>query len=597
MEFRRIQEDLQDILQMEECKKGLQTIKYENDDEKAIVVILSEIVGEHLIYEPKDIPYQFWASNWYDAPEQAKERNKALKEIAQWDISILNKAKVHDFLWVVGKEHKSAVEAVRLYKEYLSVSQEFEANFVAINRLISLKVSISRKKTVDEDYSNLVKWILEQSESTDYSKRYHLLRTCDEYKILPADELFTLVEDHLDSIACGSKEIHFIELFVALFEKLYAEKKNMVATKLKISDPVVMKARRKKADGYIALARECTGDSPVDMFRYVNFIQKAVQVLKQIAGTEDERKQLLREIEGIQREASAKIPVQKFSMNHSEAIKTIVKRVENLDKEEGLCYFALFIPMLNAKSLREETIEMFKNNPLMLFGSSILDHNGKKKAVLPDVFGKSNEIKEEALWAYMAKDSYISIDIDSKVVIANVKHILQSNYEITEQDIRKIVEDSVFVPEDRRVAYTKGLMAGFNSDFLTALSILMPQVDNSIRVFAEMCGEVVYNIKEDNTEELKSMNAVLDLPKVKECFDESLWFSLNTVFCSKYGLNMRNEVAHGTLNDKYFSSYRALYVWWFVFKLCYMYTRNERNTYCERVAQKVEKIMEDRQNE
>lgn len=469
MEFRRIQEELQDVLQMEECKKGLQTIKYENDDEKVIVVILSEIVGENLIYEPKDIPYQFWASNWYDVPEQAKERNKALKEIAQWDISILNKAKVHDFLWVVGKEHKSAVEAVRLYKEYLSVSQEFEANFVAINRLISLKVSTSRKKTVDEDYSNLVKRILEQSESTDYSKKYHLLRTCDEYKILPVDELFTLVEDYLDSIACGSKEIRFIELFVALFEKLYAEKKNMVATKLKISDPVVMKARRKKADGYIALAKECTGDSPVDMFRYVNFIQKAVQVLKQIAGTEDERKQLLRKIEGIQRAASAKIPVQKFSMNHSEAIKTIVKRVENLDKEEGLCYFALFIPMLDTKSLREETMEMFKNNPLMLFGNGILDHNGKKKAVLPDVFGKNNEIKEEALWAYMAKDSYISIDIDSKVVIANVKHILQSNYEITEQDIRKIVEDSVFVPEDRRVAYTKGLMAGFNNDFLTEI--------------------------------------------------------------------------------------------------------------------------------
>lgn len=597
MEFHRIREALQDILQMEECKKGLQTIKYENDDERVVVVILTEIVGEHLIYEPKDIPYQFWASNWYDDPEQAKERNKALKEIAQWDISILNKAKIHDFLWVVGKDHKSAVEAVRLYKEYLSVSQEFEANFVAINRLISLKVSTSRKKTVDEDYSNLVKRILEQSETTDYSERYHLLRTCDEYKILPANELFTLVEDQLDSIACGSKEIRFIELFVALFEKLYADKKNMVATKLKISDPVVMKARRKKADGYIAVAKECTGDSPVDMFRYVNFIQKAVQVLKQIAGTEDERKQLLREIEGIQKEASAKIPVQKFTMEHSEAIRTIVKQVENLDKEEGLCYFALFIPMLDAKTLREETIEMFKNNPLMLFGSGILDYNGKKKAVLPDVFGKNNEIKEDALWAYMAKDSYISIDIDSKVLIANVKHILQSNYEITEQDIRKIVEDSVFVPEDRRGAYTKGLMAGFNNDFLTALSILMPQVDNSIRKFAEMCGEVVYNIKEDNTEELKSMNAVLELPRVKECFDESLWFSLDTVFCSKYGLNMRNEVAHGTLKDEYFSSYRALYVWWFIFKLCYMYTRNERNIYYERVVQKVEETMKEKQKE
>lgn len=594
MNFSRIQEELQNILQMEECKKGLQTIKYENEDERIIIIILSEIADEHLIYEPKDIPYQFWASNWYENSEQAKERNKALKEVAEWEISILNKAKIHDFLWVVGKDHKSAVEAVRLYKEYLSVSQEFEANFAAVNRLISLKICISKKKTVDEDYSNLVKRVLEQSNSTDYSERYHLLRTCDEYKLLPVDELFTLVEDQLDRIVCGSREIHFIELFVTLFEKLYAAKKNVEVTKLKITDPVVMKARRKKADGLIAIAQECMGDSPVDMFRYVNFIQKAVQVLKQIAGTEDERKQLLREIEGIQKEASSKIPVQKFSVEHSEAIRTIVRRLENLNKEEGLCYFALFIPMLDVKTLREETVEIFKNNPLMLFGSGILDYNGKKKAVLPDVFGKNDEIKEDALWAYMTKDSYISIDIDSKVVIANVKHILQSNYEITEQDIRKIVEDSVFVTENRREAYTKGLMAGFNNDFLTALSILMPQVDNSIRVFAEMCGEVVYNIKEDNTEELKSMNAILDLPKVKECFDESLWFSLNTVFCSKYGLNMRNEVAHGTIDDKYFSSYRALYVWWFVFKLCYMYTRNERNTYYERVFQKVKETMEDK---
>ena len=99
------------------------------------------------------------------------------------------------------------------------------------------------------------------------------------------------------------------------------------------------------------------------------------------------------------------------------------------------------------------------------------------------------------------------------------------------------------------------------------------------------------------SEELKSMNAVLELHRGKECFDESLWFSLDTVFCSKHGLNMRNEVAHGTLKDEYFSSYRALYVWWFVFKLCYMYTRNERNIYYERVVQKVEETMKEKQNE
>ncbi len=73
MDFSRIRKELQDILQMDECKNELQAIQCENDDERVLIVILSEIVGEHLIYEPKDIPYQLWASNWYDNSEQAKE--------------------------------------------------------------------------------------------------------------------------------------------------------------------------------------------------------------------------------------------------------------------------------------------------------------------------------------------------------------------------------------------------------------------------------------------------------------------------------------------------------------------------------------------
>ena len=216
----------------------------------------------------------------------------------------------------------------------------------------------------------------------------------------------------------------------------------------------------------------------------------------------------------------------------------------------------------------------------------------RSKAVLPDVFGSNNKIREDALLANMEMDSYINMDIDSKIRVANVKNQIQFKYDITEHDVQKIVEDSIFVPVERRIADKKGLFAGFNNDFLTALSILMPQVDNSIRNFAEMCGEVVYNVKEDGSEELKSMNAVLDLPKVKECFDEDLLFSLNTIFCSKYGLNMRNEVAHGTLDDTYFNSYWVLYVWWFVFKLCYMYTKNVQYKYWDIVADKIEQGVE-----
>lgn len=59
-------------------------------------------------------------------------------------------------------------------------------------------------------------------------------------------------------------------------------------------------------------------------------------------------------------------------------------------------------------------------------------------------------------------------------------------------------------------------MAGFSGDFLTALSILVPQVENSVRELALECGEPVYNLNEDGIEEIKTMHAVLELDGIKE---------------------------------------------------------------------------------
>jgi len=95
---------------------------------------------------------------------------------------------------------------------------------------------------------------------------------------------------------------------------------------------------------------------------------------------------------------------------------------------------------------------------------------------------------------------------------------------------------------------------------LTALSILIPQIENAVRYLAVECGEPVYNMNEEGIEEVKPMHAVLELEGVKESLDEDLIFALNTIFCSKFGFNMRNNVAHGILDDQAFQSFIYLVV-------------------------------------
>ena len=79
----------------------------------------------------------------------------------------------------------------------------------------------------------------------------------------------------------------------------------------------------------------------------------------------------------------------------------------------------------------------------------------------------------------------------------------------------------------------------------------------------------MYNLKDDGTEEAKTFHALLDLPDVAEILEADLLFTLKAVFCSKYGLNLRNENAHGLLSDGFFFSNKAYYVWWLIFSLCY----------------------------
>lgn len=109
----------------------------------------------------------------------------------------------------------------------------------------------------------------------------------------------------------------------------------------------------------------------------------------------------------------------------------------------------------------------------------------------------------------------MEMDCFAQILVANTFQYIRSQFEIEESDVRKIVEASCVIPVDRKESYTKRLMLGFSGDFLAALSILIPQIENAVRYLAIECGEPVYNMNEDGIEENKTMHAVLKLDGVK----------------------------------------------------------------------------------
>ena len=123
------------------------------------------------------------------------------------------------------------------------------------------------------------------------------------------------------------------------------------------------------------------------------------------------------------------------------------------------------------------------------------------------------------------------------------------------------------VPKERAGLLGKALFAGYRDDFVTALHLLVPQIENFVREVLKQAGVETKTLDNDGIENEKAMGSLIQEPKANEVFGEDLAFELNSLFCDPAGPNLRNKVAHGLLDEGQFDSPYAIYAWWLGLRL------------------------------
>jgi hypothetical protein len=123
------------------------------------------------------------------------------------------------------------------------------------------------------------------------------------------------------------------------------------------------------------------------------------------------------------------------------------------------------------------------------------------------------------------------------------------------------------IPPRREEFFIRGLAAGFRSDLLVALHLLVPQIENSLRWVLHNLGAIPGSIDDDGIEEDWPLQRCLHHQKVKECLGADLVFELRSLLIEKGGTNLRNLLAHGLLDAAACNSVEGFYVWWLVFRI------------------------------
>jgi hypothetical protein len=149
-------------------------------------------------------------------------------------------------------------------------------------------------------------------------------------------------------------------------------------------------------------------------------------------------------------------------------------------------------------------------------------------------------------------------------------------HRLRESDFVAIASESPIVPEGRERLFGKALFAGYEKDFVAALHLLIPQIEHMVRWHLKAAGIKTTNLDRDGVENENGLSALMELPEATQIFGEDLSFEFKALFCDAFGPNLRNELAHGLLDDNACQSPYAIYTWWFGLKLVFKAFWNAR---------------------
>ena len=256
----------------------------------------------------------------------------------------------------------------------------------------------------------------------------------------------------------------------------------------------------------------------------------------------------------------------------SELVENARKSVSGKSPVDALKAFANLYTGARVDELRKSALDRMRAFPLQsLFAATVMSRDGRVIAKRP-AMGLGSELTDSdeiAMRAEMVRDYGILVSI---VVQGDVWPALETmllEHRLREADFVDLARQSPIVPKGREGLFGKALFHGYERDFVSALHLLLPQIEHMVRFHLKQAGAKTTNLDQVGIENENGLSTLMDLPEAETVFGKDLAFELKTLFCDAFGPNLRNELAHGLLDEDACHSPFAIYAWWLGVRLVF----------------------------
>lgn len=304
-----------------------------------------------------------------------------------------------------------------------------------------------------------------------------------------------------------------------------------------------------------------------------HFLEKAIAVLRTIPRFYRLENGLDKLIDGLRarlresRESSMEqmMRIQSDPVDLTDAASDARSQVSgHADKFDALASFATLAPPMDEASTRENASKVLEGTISHIFGSSTFSSDFRKIASRPRSSGQADE---HAVWAEMVRTVSFHSQLLGKGIIQPAQEVLTTEHRFSRQYMVSLCVESPTVPEGHETLWGDGLALGLGSNYGAAVSVLVPQLEHVVRVMLSRHDVQTLFVDEHGVESEKSLNALLDMTETEDIFGAGMVMEMKAMLVVQGGPNLRNDVAHGLLDDNSAWSYSALYMWWFCLRL------------------------------
>lgn len=253
----------------------------------------------------------------------------------------------------------------------------------------------------------------------------------------------------------------------------------------------------------------------------------------------------------------------------TELIQNAVKAVQGKPALEALQAFASVYCGAKVEAIREFSEEMLSKHPLQfLLPATYISADGRviAKCPGPDIHGEYNEA---ILWPQMVSHYVMGVGLAVHGNIWPALEVIRQEHRLKEDDFYSIVRQSPTMPPDRMRLVAKALYFGFDNDFVSALHILVPQIEHLVRFHLKQNSVKTTNLDINGIENENGLSTLMENHEINAIFGIDLAFEIKSLFCDPLGPNLRNELAHGLVGYEKSQSIYSIYAWWLTFRIMF----------------------------